>query len=432
MADFETIDFFTDTSLVNDPFLYFDYLRQKCPVAHLPHYGVVAVTGYDAAHDFDRNNAELSSCNSVSGPFPGFAIKPEGDDISDFISEHRHELPMSEYMVAQDLPDHELHRGLILRLLTPKRMRENEQAIAGIADQHIDAFVNSGRVEVMNEYGKSFALLVIADLLGVPQEDHEEFRRHLGAMPPMQEGGPTHVTHDPLSFLNQEFTKFIENRRVAPTNDVMTQIATATNADGSIPDVDLVVRMATFLFAAGQDTTARVITAAMHVIAERPDIQAYLREDFARIPNFIEEVLRLEGPVKTKGRMARVTTELAGVEIKAGTTVVMFPGAANRDPARFDEPNEFRADRANAKDHLAFGRGIHSCPGAPLARIETQITIERFLTRMADIKIDESFHGPVDARRYDQEPLYILRGMNALHLEFTPVATAAESADVAS
>ena len=110
----------------------------------------------------------------------------------------------------------------------------------------------------------------------------------------------------------------------------------------------------------------------------------------------------------------------ASVEIPAGTTVSIFPGAANRDPLRFEEPNEFRPDRANANQHLAFGRGIHSCPGGPLARIEAQISIERLLTRMTDIRIDESEHGPADARRFSQEPIYILRGIQALHLEFTP------------
>ena len=430
MADFDTVDFFTDASLVDDPFTYFDYLRQKCPVTHLPHHGVIAVTGYDEAHEVDRNNSVFSSCNSVSGPFPGFAVKPEGDDITEFIEQHRHELPMSEYMVAQDLPEHDLHRGLILRVLTPKRMRENQEAIWVIADRQIDEFIDKGSFEVHGDFAQSFALLVIADLLGVPEEDRSEFRQHLGGMPHISESGPRTVIHDPLGFLNQRFTQFIEDRRLAPGHDVMTQIATATNPDGSIPDIDIVVRMATFLFAAGQDTTARLLTAALQVIAERPDIQAYLRADYAHIPNFIEEVLRLEGPVKTKGRMTRVATTLAGVDIPAGTVVTPFPGAANRDPRHFDEPNEFRADRANAKEHLAFGRGIHSCPGAPLARIEAQIALERLLTRMSDIRIDESFHGPRDARTYNQEPLYILRGLTSLHLEFTPAEAA--SAEVAS
>jgi cytochrome P450 len=426
--DFDSIDFFTDMSLVDDPFPYFAHLRQKCPVAHLPHHDVIGITGYDEAYEVDRSNDVFSSCNSASGPFPGFSVKPHGDDITEFIALHRHELPLSEYMVTQDLPEHELHRGLIVRLLTPKRMRENEAAIRARADRQIDEFIERGTFEAVHDYGQSFALLVIADLLGVPEEDHTEFRKHLGALPQVAEGGPGEVAHDPLGFLTRRFTEFIEDRRSVPRHDVMTQIATATNADGSIPDVDVVVRMATFLFAAGQDTTARLVTAALHVIAERPDIQAYLRADHSRIPNFLEEVLRLEGPVKSKGRMARLTTTLAGVQIPAGSVVTVFPGAANRDPRRFEDPDEFRADRPNAKEHLAFGRGIHSCPGGPLARLEAQISIECFLSRMSDIRIDEAYHGPPGARRYQQEPLYILRGLNALHLQFAAAEIAAAEA----
>ncbi len=402
-------------------------------MAHLPHHGVIGVTGYDEAHEVLRKHEVFSSCNAVTGPFPGFTGAPKDvDDMRTFIAEHRDELPMSEYMVTQDNPTHQDHRGLIMRLFTPRRMRENEAFMWQLADRQIDEFIDSGKFEVMRDYGQSFALLVIADLLGVPEEEHAEFRKQFGALPTVEGGEAQPFAHDPLGFLVTRFTEFVDVRRREPTNDVVTQIAEATYGDGSIPPAEDVARMASFLFAAGQDTTARLITAAMHVIAERPDIQDHLRDDPARIPNFIEEVLRMEGPVKSAARMARVTTEVAGVEIPAGTTVSIFPGAANRDPLRFEEPNEFRADRANANQHLAFGRGIHSCPGGPLARIEAQISIERLLSRMTDIRIDESEHGPADARRFSQEPIYILRGIQALHLEFTPATDGSPvSAEVA-
>jgi len=421
---YDTIDFFTDASLVDDPFPYFDHLRQRCPVARLPHHGVVAITGYEEAHEVLRNHETFSSCNSASGPFPGFSTQPEGDDITAFIAAHREELPMSEYMVTQDVPAHHDHRGLIMRLLTPKRMRENEEFMWRLADRQIDEFIDRGTFEVLRDYGQAFALLVIADLLGVPEEHHREFRKHLGGLPQMADGEPREMSHDPLSFLIDQFSEFVEDRRRAPGNDVLTQIAQATFADGRTPDPAFVARMAAFLFAAGQDTTARLITAALHVIAERPDIQAALRADTSLIPNFIEEVLRLEGPVKSMGRMTRVNAAVAGQDIAAGTCVTIFPGAANRDPNRFADPHAFHIDRPNAKEHLAFGRGIHSCPGAPLSRIEAQVSIERFLSRTSDIRINEEVHGPPGARRYDQEPIYILRGLRALHLDFTVAASA--------
>lgn len=128
----------------------------------------------------------------------------------------------------------------------------------------------------------------------------------------------------------------------------------------------------------------------------------------------------MESPVKSDSRLARRATQVGGVDIPAGTVVMVLPGAANRDPRRFDNPHEFQIDRKNVREHMAFARGVHSCPGGPLARVEGRVSIERILDRMADIGIDETEHGPADARRYTYEPTYILRGLNQLHLTFTP------------
>jgi cytochrome P450 len=185
--------------------------------------------------------------------------------------------------------------------------------------------------------------------------------------------------------------------------------------------VSSVVRTATFLFAAGQETSARLLAAALKHLAEHPELQDDLRADSARIPGFLEEVLRIESPVKADFRMARRTTSIGGVEIAAGTPVMLLNGAANRDPRQFECPAEFRADRANAQSHVAFGRGAHSCPGGPLARAEGRISIERILDRTRNIRLSEEHHGPPGARRFQYEPTWILRGLSTLYLEFDPV-----------
>jgi cytochrome P450 len=200
---------------------------------------------------------------------------------------------------------------------------------------------------------------------------------------------------------------------------VLTGLATATFPDGSMPDVADVVRVATNVFSAGQETTVRLLGTALKVLAERPDIQQLLRTEPDRIPNFVEESLRIDGPVKGDFRLSRVATTVGGVDIPPGATLMILQGAANRDPRRFEEPDTFDPARKNARQHLAFGRGIHTCPGAPLARAETRIGIERLLDRTADIRISERMHGPADARRYTYVPTYILRGLTELHLEFT-------------
>src|SRR5205814_5671258 len=190
--------------------------------------------------------------------------------------------------------------------------------------------------------------------------------------------------------------------------------------DGTTPDVTAVVRTATFRFAAGQETTARLLAAALKHLAEHPELQDELRANRDRIPDFIEEALRIESPVKADFRLARRATTIGGVHIAAGTPVVLLNGAANRDPRRFECPAEFKLDRPNTKEHVAFGRGIHSCPGGPLARSEGRISLERILDRMRDIRLSEEHHGPAGDRRFEYEPTWVLRGLRALHIEFTP------------
>jgi cytochrome P450 len=420
VPSFDEIDFFTDEPVVADPYPYLEFLRSQCPVYEEPHHGVVAVTGYDEAIEVYRDYQTFSSCNSPMGPFPGIPFQPEGDDIGALIEQYRDQMPMSEHLVTFDPPKHTAHRELLKRLLTPRRLKENEEFMWRLADRQIDEFLARGRVELLGEYAKPFALLVIADLLGVPEEDHQTFRVRLGVRPPGSIDADQAITGNALEFGEERFASYVEARRREPQDDVLTALAAANFPDGSVPEVIDVVRVATFLFAAGQETTARLLSAALIIIAERPDLQQLLRDERDRIPAFIEETLRLESPVKSDFRLARTSTTLGGVHIPAGTTIMVANGAVNRDPGRFEQPGEFRIDRPNVREHLAFGRGVHSCPGGPLARVEARVSIERFLDRMGGIRISEAEHGPASARRYTYEPTYILRGVTALHLEYTP------------
>jgi cytochrome P450 len=227
-----------------------------------------------------------------------------------------------------------------------------------------------------------------------------------------------------LHWLDDWFTRYIEDRRREPRNDVLTDLALATYPDGSTPDVTNVVRTATFLFAAGQETTARLLAVGLKYLCEYPELQDELRAHRDRIPGFIEEALRIESPVKADFRLARRPATVGGVEIAPGTPVMLLNGAANRDPRLFEDPDSFRVDRPNAKVHIAFGRGPHACPGGPLARVEGRVSIERILHRMHDIRLSEEHHGPPGARHFDYEPTWVLRGLSTLHIEFTPAEAA--------
>jgi cytochrome P450 len=381
------------------------------------------VTGWQEAVDVYNDAGTFSSCISVTGPFPGFPVPLEGDDVTELIDKHRDELPFSDQLPTLDPPVHTDHRSLLMRLLTPKRLKENEDAMWQIADRMLDDFLAPGEGEFINGFAGPFTLRVIADLLGVPDEDRDELierLRHGTHGGGLGSTGEKTLRQSPLGYLYEVFAKYIEDRRRDPRDDVLTGLATATFPDGSTPDVGDVVRVATNVFSAGQETTVRLLGTSLKVLGERPDIQQSLREDRSLIPNFIEEALRIESPVKGDFRLSRVPTTVGEADLAAGTTLMVLNGAANRDPRRFEDPDTFDAGRKNARQHLAFGRGIHSCPGAPLARAETRVAIERLLDRTADIRISESNHGPANDRHYMYIPTYILRGLTELHLEFTP------------
>ncbi|MGW3565071.1 cytochrome P450 [Streptomyces sp. NPDC000941] len=426
--DIHAIDFFRDDGAVADPYPYFDSLRTRCPVLREPHHDVVMVTGYDEVVEVAQDSKSFSSCVSVTGPFPGFPVPLEGEDVSDLIERHRDELPMSDQLPTLDPPVHTAHRALLMRLITPKRLKQNEAAIGEIADRMLDTFLARGEGEFISEFAGPFTLLVIADLLGVPEEDREEFLDRLQRRPQAGGGigstGEGAMAHSPLEFLYGRFADYIEDRRRQPRDDVLTGLATARFPDGSLPDVADAVRVAANVFSAGQETTVRLLSSALMLIAEHPDIQERLRTERGLIPNFVEEVLRAESPVKGDFRLARIPTTVGGVDIPAGTTLMLLNGAANRDPRKFEDPATFDPARPNARHHLAFGRGIHTCPGAPLARAEARVGIERLLDRTSDIRISERVHGPADARRYRYLPTYILRGLTHLNLEFTPAGEA--------
>ena len=423
MTGYADVNFFTDRAVQDDPYPYFDWVRQQGPVWQEPRYGVFMVTGHPEAMDVygepatfpehDAASGTFSSCNAVGGPFVKFSMPVEGDDITDIIVKCRHELPFSDQLPSFDPPHHTAHRHLLMRLITPKRLAENEEFMWRYADGLIDGILDAGPCEFVSAYAEPFTLTVIADLEGVPEADHELFRDQLSTA---HEG----IQHKPLEFLYERFSEYIQDRRRAPRQDILTGLATASFPDGSTPEVSDAALIAANLFAGGQETTVRLLSFALRMLGERPDLQRRVREDRERIPTFIEETLRLESPLRTQFRMARVRTTLGGVEIPAGGTVMLAPGACNRDPRVFADPHDFDIERANARQHIGFGHGIHTCAGAPLARAEGRVTLNRFLDRTDHIAIDETRHGSTGQRRYEYLKTFFLRGLQQLHLDLTP------------
>ncbi len=420
MTELDQLDFFTDQTLVADPYPYMEAMREGCPVRREPHQNVLVVTGYDEAVAVFGDADTFSSCTAVTGPFPGFPVPIEGaaDDVTDIIEQYREQLPFSDQVTVMDPPKHTEHRALLMGLITPKRLKENEDFMWAHADRYLEPYLATGG-DFIKGFAAPFTLAVIADLLGVPAEDRPEFAKHMDH----SQGGVGNTNekslgHSPLEYLYQKFSAYIEDRRATPRADALSEMAAAKFPDGSTPEVMDVVRIAANLYTAGQETTVRLLSTALKLLTEDPQLQQRLRTERDLIPNFIEECLRFESPVKGDFRLAKRNTTVGGVDVPAGTTVMVMNGAANRDPRQFENPGVLDIERTNARRHIAFGRGVHSCPGAPLARAETKVSLERILERTKSIRLSEEQHGPSGQRRFSYVPTFILRGLTDLHLEF--------------
>ena len=230
-TDFDSVDYFTDPSLIPDPHPYYDHIRAKDPVCCPINNGVLAVTGWQAANAVYKDSENYSSCVAVMGPFTPMPFVPEGDDICEQLEQHRTEIPMFEHMVTMDPPHHTDARSVLSRLLTPKRLKENEDFMWRLADRHIDEFIADGSCEFLAAYAKPFSLLAVADLLGVPEDDHEEFREAFGAERPGSNiGGLDHevVATNPLAWADEKFEATVETVSLSPTKvgEVVTYMTT--------------------------------------------------------------------------------------------------------------------------------------------------------------------------------------------------------------
>ncbi len=412
-------DLFTDPGLIQDPAPFYAELRKRGTVVREPHHGVFLVSGLEEVLAI---YADLDSFSSVIAPLGPFVPLPEvaaGENLADVVASRRHEIPLSDQLPALDPPEHTRHRALLKKLFTPNRLKENEAFMWTLADGLIDEITGRGEVEFCGAYAGPFTMLVVADLLGVPTEDHatlvgwlqgEGDEKNLAGTARANQSGA-----EILARLYPYFTRYIEERRATPGDDVMTTLATVRFPDGELPEVADVVRLAVILFAAGQETTARLLSTGMRILAEQPALADQLRAEPEAIANFTEECLRFESPIKGSFRLALRDIEVAGVDVPAGSILMTMNAAANRDPRVFEDGDRFDAKRPTARRNIAFGHGAHFCPGASLARAEARISFERLLARMDDLQL-------VDPSALRYAPSFLIRGLDALPLRFRPRA----------
>jgi cytochrome P450 len=422
MQSLEDRDYFTDHLILKEPYAYFEAIRAKGPIYQLPNSGIVVVTGFDEILEVLKNTQDFSSVIAPQGPAAPLPFEPQGADITPQIEAHRSDFVGGDLLVAYDDTQHQFSRSLLTRLFTPSRLKANERFIADYSDRLVKDAVANGGCELIKQIATPFVTLVIADLLGVPADDRQLFMDAIEAGPPpgSLNSEDLMAQNQPLVLMGMHFAGYVQERRQNPRADILSELANATYPDGSTPDALEIVRLATFLFGAGQDTSAKLLGNTMKFIVDQPGLQERLRHDPSLIPQLLEEVLRLEGSTKMTARLARRDTRIGALKVPAGTKVMLALSAANRDPRRWENPEAFTLDRPRIKEHLAFGRGAHVCAGAPLARAEVRIILEKFIEHTSKIDLVEDKHGQRYNRNFDYEASFIIRGLAELHLKLTP------------
>ena len=416
-------DYFTDRSVLIDPYQYFEEMRPRGPVCQLETHDCLLVSGFEECIEVLRNPTDFSSLNSLaSSAFP-LPFKPEGSDISEQIEANRDNYVGGDLVVTYDDTRHTNVRSLISRMFTPSRLKANEEFMKSYSAELVGKAVSDGKCELVNEIATPYVTMVIADLLGVPAEDRSQFEAQIAMGQTVgsidNPDAPTDMTA--MHFIGSFMARYLQERSANPGSDLLSELATANYADGTTPDMAELISLATFMFAAGQDTSAKLLGNAMRYVVDIPGLQKELREDRSLIPWMLEEVLRLEGSSKATHRIARRDTKIGDRHVPAGTQVIIALAAANRDPRRWgDDANEFKLKRPGIREHIAFGRGSHTCAGAPLARAEVATIFNTFFDQTSEILISETQHGSRGARNYAFEPSFIIRGLANLHIELKP------------
>lgn len=416
-------DYFSDYEVLKDPYAWFEAVREHGPVYQPRNRDYLIVTGFAETLEVMRNTADFSAIIGLQGAALPLPFTPTGSDITDQIEAHRHAFHGGDLLVNLDDKPHTNMRAMVNTLFTPSRLKANEAFFAQFADRMVRNAVANGRVDLVKEIATPFVTMVIADLLGVPMEDRQKFMDLIAQAPcPGNLEGDMALDeeHHPFVIMGSYFAGYVLDRLTNPRDDVLTELVRGTYPDGTKPNPADIVKLGMFMFGAGQDTSAKLLGNAMRYIVDVPGLQEQLRADPSLVSPMIEEVLRLEGSTKQTARLARRDTVIGDRPVPAGTKILLAIAAANRDPLRWDDPDAFILKRPKIKEHLAFGRSAHTCAGAPLARVEVRVILEKFLEHTSKIEIDEKKHGPEGQRDFDYEPSFIIRGLSELQVKLTP------------
>jgi cytochrome P450 len=369
-AYYDPYDFEIDA----DPYPVWKRLRDEAPLYFNEKYGFYALSRYE---DVEKGLNDWRTYSSAQG------------SVLEMIKA-KVQMPPGMF-IFEDPPDHDLHRGLLSRVFTPRRLAAIEPQVRAYAARTLDPLVGQGGFDFIADLGTEIPMRTIGMLLGIPEEDQQTMREHLDEGLRLEEGVmPEVMTRDSAA---GQYAVYIDWRAEHPSDDLMTELLTAEFSDenGTVRTLtrDEVLGYIGLLAGAGNETTTRLIGWAAKLLAEHPDQRQAMAENFELIPNAIEELLRYEPPSPVQARLVTSDVEHHGQSVPEGSIVLLLNASANRDERQFTDPDRFDITR-KAQRHLSFGYGLHFCLGAHLARLEARVALEEVLRRFPVWEIDEA------------------------------------------
>jgi cytochrome P450 len=409
-----------DPAVLQCPFPHYAAMRDEAPVIFLRNVGMWFVTRYDLVLEVAKDHKTYSNL------FGGASMPLPAGDAEKLRAAMEEGYPRVSTMLTADQPEHTRYRRLVSKAFSARAIADLEPEIRRITTMLIDRWIDSGRVEFVSEFAVGLPVRVIARALNVPDDRLDDFKRWSDDS---IAGIGTNITVDErveaergVNEFQHYFAAELDKRRLEPQDDLLTQLLNARvdDEDAEVTDrrpldVPEMLSIIQQLLVAGNETTTKMLTEMMKLLAEHPDQWAKLKADPSRVPAVVEETLRLATPTQGMFRIVTRDVELGGVPIPAGARLVIVYSSANRDEAIFGaDPDGFDPDRPSLGEHLAFGKGIHFCVGASLSRLEGRIALAELVQRIESFTL-------ADANDFEVFPSFLLRGLKRLELDIVPV-----------
>lgn len=405
-----------DPEILQNPYPYFARLRGEAPVYRDPNTGIVSISTYALINKVNTQ-PRIFSNNFGEQLRSGSATQMDPDELA-IMSQG---VLVKNTMLTADPPDHTRYRKLGMKAFTYKRVELMGEYVAQVSNALIDRFAKDGHCEFKSAFANHLPMTVIADSLGVPREDMGRFHQWSEAFVAQLGGVADKAARLDAARGIVEFQRYfiekIEEKRAHPTEDIISDLVHADLAEEGDPrkmDYSELLSILQQLLVAGNETTAHTLTAGLYYLLSHPVQMESLKSDPSRVGNFVEETLRYLTPTNNMWRVATQDAEIGGVPIKKNDLILLRYGSANRDEEHFPDADSFDIARENAKTHLAFGAGIHTCIGSQLARKEMATAFPIILDRLKNMKL------AAGKNSFRYTPNILLRGVLELHITFDP------------